>query len=411
MAKNKGVNLARRALLFRGVGLGAGALAGEGILRGVGMLATDSIRALERAVNEFFIDLRMVSGELEEKIKLERRMLEGQLAEHRDRLSEMGLPKVIDEDSVEELITNLSFIQEKYTLAERITQFRDRLHQRLLSIDSFLENAQPDVFRQVDDVFRGLHGMPTGSDYRRHRKGLEEKLSLLTKAYSSAEETRRLELGLAEEINGHFEYLNEIVNDPELREMADEFADAVRERLSPPSDLRRDGAEEDELRQLPELSPEQITILRNAVESLLERAEALNLTLAAGKRVQTLLTEGELLIQDVRSAREERLAGDTVRQRFRRRAVSLEQDVEETLRSLHQFGLQISSRKAEINRDTVTTGISNWFGDVLAGPVHWLAIGAGGLIGYLVGARVSKVSKPRERGRAAKAAPREGGKQ
>jgi hypothetical protein len=393
MAKNgnkEGLGkITRRAFLLRGAGAGAGVAAGEGLFRGLGWLSAGSLRQLERTVNEFVLDIRSLSGELEDRTARVRRELEAEFSHHAEQLARYGLPQLIDHDSVEELLANLDYIEQKYTLAERFHQFRTRLHRRLLRIDTFLERLQPGPLKQFDDLIRGLHGKPTGEEYRQKRQLLMEKLELLSRAYTAAEDTRRAELELSREISSLFQELNTILEDPDLQGLEDEFSQLVRDELAPPGELSGQDLSPEEIQQLPEVSEAELKRMRLLVQQLMKEAQTLNAVLKRSNSLQQLLAEGELLTQSLAGLGDDHVETGR-RDLLIARLQRLEADVLAEVERLRQEGIDVTVRKTELEDTRVSDAATSLFAGTLSGPLRWSAWLLGGIAGYIIGARVSR---------------------
>jgi hypothetical protein len=397
-SKRPGFSNSRRAFLFRGAGLGTGALAGEGLFQGIAWYSGSAMRSMERSVRELALDVEMLSGALESRISGARRALQNEFDRYHEFIEVMGLPPIIDSIDMEELLQNLEFIEQRYTLAERLLQFRHRLHRRLLNIDSTLENLQPDVVKQVDDMFRSLHGMPRGADFQKQRMELITNLKLLSKAYASAEDTRRIELSLAEEIQQQLTALNQIAQDPLLKELQDEFAALIQERINPPIELSPGDSvdERDELNRFPDLSEGDLRRLQILVEQFTEKVETVNKVLQESKRTQVLLGESEQLIQNFRNNEK-----NTDFKLQESKLVELKKGISSQLKRLEELGYPIDTRQELIERDAVTETVSGLFSATLANPFRWTLIGIGGLLGWVIGARTSKARKKRVEGKKA----------
>jgi hypothetical protein len=377
----------RRMFLMRAGGVGAGAAGGEALFQGLSALSTGAIQAVERTATELYHDISLLSGSLENEISRVKSDLEDQYAANQERLKELDLPALVNQEDISELLDNLTYLEQRYTFVERLLQFKDRMHNKLIHLDAAIEDIEPDVFRTFGDAIRGLHGKPSGEEYRRLRDDLLSKLDLLARVYTSTENTRRIEASLAEDILSSLKELNTLLDSPELDEVREEFGQMMRSHLN--KKLPESLGEPEGLPSLADsLSEEELAKLQELMDSMLIHARRLETVFASSKKVQQLLADGELTLSQIRNSTAKRGSGEA--SLFQYQLNQLENRAKAIVIELTDLGLPLKLREERINHDTLSSGISETIGGALGQPVRWASWALCGGIGWIIGARISR---------------------
>lgn len=214
----------RRDLLkTSGIVLAGGATAGAATRVGLGYAANSllaSIAEAERQVRKAVADIRALTGEIEKKLAYQTEQLEKHYnANILKKFEELGIAEPADIKQFEQIIKNSKEFEDYYCFAERAREFKDRIDQRLLSLDEKLENMQPEFLRKINDTIREFYGKKSGRAGVEYRKSMKARLDELCKLYDTNEDNRIAQAEVLKKLNHYLEKAAELRMQPEEREL------------------------------------------------------------------------------------------------------------------------------------------------------------------------------------------------
>ncbi|MEN9626384.1 MAG: hypothetical protein RL557_712 [archaeon] len=186
-----------------GTALGAGSFLG---LNYLGNTLTGTFRNAEREIRELSLDVKELSGSLENKLVEERKKLEQQYTEGALQIyEELGIATPAETKEIETIIKNYEEFEKHYDFAERAKTFKDRIDRKLLTLDEKLESYQPEVLRGVNDQIRKLFGKPTGEKGKEFRKDVKTRLDSLCAIYDVNSDNRKAQAEVLKTINRYLQ--------------------------------------------------------------------------------------------------------------------------------------------------------------------------------------------------------------
>ncbi len=357
----------RRFLKTAGISLGYGALLGTGANLGIGYLErklVGAFAATEREIRELTLNLRALSGAIEDKISKETQTLKetynsGKLG----TLEELGIASAQDLKDIEQIIENSEKIVEHYDVLERLRIYKDRIDNKLLSIDSKVEDSVPGV-NGVGDLIRFTMGKDTGKKGQDTRAALKRRVSALCQIYDTNENNMIAEGKVLEKLN---QYLSGIKDMP-LEErglymfLRDQYAtQGSKEHLKT------------FIKNFDSYSQDQEVLLR--LRAYITEIEGVYGKVVESKdyalKLQDALKKGIKLKEDVRSKSAEEFAEQE--RAINSSIYELKSIVDGTIAELKQKGYDIETREEYMGKSVV--------GDAVSAIVDPFRIAAGVIIG------------------------------
>lgn len=194
-AKKLEKRMNRRALvvdgaLATGVGAVTGAAAYVGLTYAKEKFA-GVLKNAEKEIRELSLNVKELSGSLEKKLVTERKKLETHYTQGALQIYEdLGIATPAELESFGKIIQNYEEFERQYDFAERAKTFKDRIEQKLLSLDEKIESNQPKFLRDVNDSVRKIFDRPSGVEGKKQRAQIKERLDRLVQIYDTNSNNR-----------------------------------------------------------------------------------------------------------------------------------------------------------------------------------------------------------------------------
>lgn len=190
----------------------------------------------EREMRLLADDVRNLSGALERKIIAESEVLKKQLAEKSKLYEDLGISLNKGEIELEKTRKEITDLEGRYDIIEKLKEGKDRFDKRLLTLDKKLEDLQPGALKNINDRIRRLFGKPSGEEGKSYRQAVYERLDTLGKLYDNRRDIRQAEGEVLSKIN---EYLAKTPNlDQEERKLFEFLQEQYKAQLKNPEDYR-----------------------------------------------------------------------------------------------------------------------------------------------------------------------------
>jgi hypothetical protein len=343
----------RRFLKSVGISLAYGAALGTGANLGIGYLEdklVGSLAAVEREVRELTLDVRALSGALENKIFTETEILKETYTSGKlGLLQELGIASQSDLDDIEKIIKNSEEIVEHYDVIERLRIYKDRIDNRLLSIDQKVEDSVP-ILNSPNDFIRRTLGKETGEKGRKQRAAVGRRIEGLCRIYDTNENNRIAEGKILERLNQYLANLKDLT--PEEREMYIFLKDQY-------TSEGNKGHLKDFIKNYNPNNADQVAqiSLRNYITEVEKLYESVVESKGYALRLQDTLKEGIKLKEEVRGKSIEEFAEDE--KAINAKIYELRSVVDQTIDELKEKGYDIETREDYMAKSVVGDAVSS----------------------------------------------------
>jgi hypothetical protein len=347
-----------------GAGIGTGTyLIGDSIKS----LISNKAKQAEREIRELALDVRELSGALEERLATERERLQ---THYKTGLlnvyTELGIATPTEASEIEKIIETYEDFENHYNFSERARIYKDRIDKRLLNVDSKLEKAQPDFVKGINDKIRGLFGKPKEEKGEEHRKAILERLERLSKIYDTNSDNREAQGEVLQNINDYLE-------DKKLSEEERNLYSFLKEQCDGEGkDLRH-------FIQNYESYGERQDIFLN-LRKQLEESERIYARIKEDKvyieRLQGILKDGISLKESLRKRLPEEI--EEYKAQYDSEIKRLRQSVDVVIDELESKGYDVETREEFIKSGPISKYIDNTLdhavkaGSVITGGLAWL---------------------------------------